>query len=173
MQFRYRPAGRTARAFSSERRAPQGSRLGPVGSFVDDLKPNRVLYGVRAALLQRSLEIQPAFSTIRFRILLSLCILFFYFAFFSLFFGPSERFGLLAPQNGFFGGLGAVTGFGGFLLAYRKEKNHKGVPGGAPVLAPGAALSKAYLLGLLAKIKCSICSYQLNLWYVAHGVTSD
>ena len=23
----------------------------------------------------------------------------------------------------------------------------------------------AYLLGLLAKIKCSICSYQLNLWY--------
>jgi len=31
--------------------------------------------------------------------------------------------------------------------------------------------SQAYLLGLLAKIKCSICSYQLNLWYVAHGVT--
>ena len=27
-------------------------------------------------------------------------------------------------------------------------------------------LEKAYLLGLLAKIKCSICSYQLNLWYV-------
>ena len=24
----------------------------------------------------------------------------------------------------------------------------------------------SYLLGLLAKIKCSICSYQLNLWYV-------
>ena len=31
----------------------------------------------------------------------------------------------------------------------------------------------SYLLGLLAKIKCSICSYQLNLWYVAHGVTWD
>ena len=30
---------------------------------------------------------------------------------------------------------------------------------------------RSYLLGLLAKIKCSICSYQLNLWYVAHGVT--
>ena len=30
---------------------------------------------------------------------------------------------------------------------------------------------ESYLLGLLAKIKCSICSYQLNLWYVAHGVT--
>jgi len=30
---------------------------------------------------------------------------------------------------------------------------------------------QSYLLGLLAKIKCSICSYQLNLWYVAHGVT--
>ena len=27
-------------------------------------------------------------------------------------------------------------------------------------------LESAYLLGLLAKIKCSICSYQLNLWYV-------
>ena len=30
---------------------------------------------------------------------------------------------------------------------------------------------ESYLLGLLAKIKCSICSYQLNLWYVTHGVT--
>ena len=29
--------------------------------------------------------------------------------------------------------------------------------------------SQAYLLGLLAKIKCSICSYQLNLWYLLHG----
>merc|ERR1712030_234666 len=28
--------------------------------------------------------------------------------------------------------------------------------------------SQAYLLGLLAKIKCSICSYQLNLWYLSH-----
>jgi len=26
----------------------------------------------------------------------------------------------------------------------------------------------SYLLGLLAKIKCSICSYQLNLWYGGH-----
>lgn len=26
----------------------------------------------------------------------------------------------------------------------------------------------ASLLGLLAKIKCSICSYQLNIWYAAH-----
>ena len=58
------PAGPPLRPCSLGR-APQGSRLGPVGSFVDDLKPNRVLYGVRAALLQRSLEIQPAFFTIR------------------------------------------------------------------------------------------------------------
>ena len=28
---------------------------------------------------------------------------------------------------------------------------------------------QSYLLGLLAKIKCSICSYQLNLWYALHG----
>ena len=30
------------------------------------------------------------------------------------------------------------------------------------------ALFWSYLLGLLAKIKCSICSYQLNLWYGGH-----
>ena len=49
--------------------------MGPVESFVDDLKPNRVLYGVRAALLQRSLEIQPVFSPIRMlRRLLSLSV---------------------------------------------------------------------------------------------------
>ena len=35
----------------------------------------------------------------------------------------------------------------------------------------GRCALQSYLLGLLAKIKCSICSYQLNLWYVAHGVT--
>ena len=29
----------------------------------------------------------------------------------------------------------------------------------------GFACYWVYLLGLLAKIKCSICSYQLNLWY--------
>ena len=40
-------------------------------------------------------------------------------------------------------------------------------------LVGGGPSFKSYLLGLLAKIKCSICSYQLNLWYVAHGVTSD
>ncbi len=28
----------------------------------------------------------------------------------------------------------------------------------------------ASLLGLLAKIKCSICSYQLNIWYGTHWV---
>ena len=36
---------------------------------------------------------------------------------------------------------------------------------------PRRAALQSYLLGLLAKIKCSICSYQLNLWYVTHGVT--
>ena len=38
-------------------------------------------------------------------------------------------------------------------------------------LRAGRYALQSYLLGLLAKIKCSICSYQLNLWYVAHGVT--
>ena len=52
-------------------------------------------------------------------------------------------------------------------------------PRGAPMRAgPGrppqprrSGGGRSYLLGLLAKIKCSICSYQLNLWYVTHGVT--
>ena len=50
--------------------------MGPVESFVDDLKPNRVLYGVRAALLQRSLEIQPAFFTIRYTVRIVFCVVF-------------------------------------------------------------------------------------------------
>jgi len=41
--------------------------------------------------------------------------------------------------------------------------------GGLRVQIPACVICdsqvKAYLLGLLAKIKCSICSYQLNLWY--------
>ena len=54
-----------------------------------------------------------------------------------------------------------------------------GTPHGAPAtrlvkvlhFGPARSVSESYLLGLLSKIKCSICSYQLNLWYVAHGVT--
>ena len=49
----------------------------------------------------------------------------------------------------------------------------KAKPGTDRPQVAGAPHFKSYLLGLLAKIKCSICSYQLNLWYVAHGVTSD
>ena len=30
------------------------------------------------------------------------------------------------------------------------------------------ALEKLSLLGLMAKIKCSICSYQFNIWYAGH-----
>ena len=33
------------------------------------------------------------------------------------------------------------------------------------------AVATPSLLGLMAKIKCSICSYQFNIWYVAHWVT--
>ena len=40
---------------------------------------------------------------------------------------------------------------------------HKVVALARPVLS---------LLGLLAKIKCSICSYQLNIWYESHGLSS-
>ena len=36
------------------------------------------------------------------------------------------------------------------------------------VLVQGQDINIPYLLGLLAKIKCSICSYQLNLWYGGH-----
>ena len=40
---------------------------------------------------------------------------------------------------------------------------------GASVFRVTSGPGQAYLLGLLAKIKCSICSYQLNLWYLLHG----
>ena len=39
---------------------------------------------------------------------------------------------------------------------------------GVAVFRAPSGLIQAYLLGLLAKIKCSICSYQLNLWYLLH-----
>ena len=68
--------------------------------------------------------------------------------------------------------------------AKKKELSVFSLPGPAPEgLAPTTwptaslefgvpgATEQSYLLGLLAKIKCSICSYQLNLWYVTHGVT--
>ena len=58
-----------------------------------------------------------------------------------------------------------IHGYGD-LSAHPKRKLHV-----ATVLNRRANDAQAYLLGLLAKIKCSICSYQLNLWYVAHGVT--
>ena len=32
------------------------------------------------------------------------------------------------------------------------------------------ALEKLSLLGLMAKIKCSICSYQFNIWYAGHSL---
>ncbi|TNV75980.1 hypothetical protein FGO68_gene11847 [Halteria grandinella] len=34
---------------------------------------------------------------------------------------------------------------------------------------PSHMLLKSYLLGLLAKIKCSICSYQCENWYLGYG----
>ena len=35
-----------------------------------------------------------------------------------------------------------------------------------------SSLLSVSLLGLLAKIKCSICSYQFNIWYTTHRVVS-
>ena len=79
LQSRYRRlfCRRQGRAAPSLLRGAHSKALGlsPVESFVDDLKPNQVLYRVRAALLQRSLEIQPVFSPIRMlRRLLSLSV---------------------------------------------------------------------------------------------------
>jgi hypothetical protein len=34
----------------------------------------------------------------------------------------------------------------------------------------GPRVQSSYLLGLLAKIKCSICSYQCENWYPPTGV---
>ncbi len=35
------------------------------------------------------------------------------------------------------------------------------------------SMQSSYLLGLLAKIKCSICSNQLNLWFSMHSIVWD
>ena len=148
------------------------------GSFVDDLNSKPGIVMCRDALLHRSHEIQPAF---------------FYdsagksnfFCFFFLFFpcsGPVR--GTRAPpdpapechvqvqvdeRNTHRSGDIARFSLRDFLFTERARLQRKLRRWTVQHLRPND--SQAYLLGLLAKIKCSICSYQLNLWYVAHGVT--
>ena len=43
------------------------------------------------------------------------------------------------------------------------------VPWAIMKLLPYPRSSKLSLLGLMAKIKCSICSYQFNIWYAGHS----
>ena len=40
---------------------------------------------------------------------------------------------------------------------------------GVKLVKPRSECYKSYLLGLLAKIKCSICSYQCENWYLLYG----
>ena len=52
----------------------------------------------------------------------------------------------------------------------RKEEHvvHKSVNRPESVAGPRRD-GGASLLGLMAKIKCSICSYQFNIWYAGHS----
>ena len=52
------------------------------------------------------------------------------------------------------------VGFGGVAVPTISP----GLRGLGRYMSPGLD-DEVYLLGLLAKIKCSICSYQLNIWY--------
>ena len=59
--------------------------------------------------------------------------------------------------------------------AYCTDSGSVGAHMGRTVMTVGQAArnaSPSSLLGLLAKIKCSICSYQLNLWYEGHVFSS-
>ena len=42
--------------------------------------------------------------------------------------------------------------------------------GGQVLANPHFQFLKLSLLGLMAKIKCSICSYQFNIWYAGHSL---
>ena len=42
--------------------------------------------------------------------------------------------------------------------------------GGQVLVNPHFQFLKLSLLGLMAKIKCSICSYQFNIWYAGHSL---
>ena len=67
-------------------------------------------------------------------------------------------------------GTPGVVGFTLFYYFFAYAKSPTWLLG---VLRRGSKLMNTKslsLLGLLAKIKCSICSYQLNIWYAAHWV---
>ena len=57
-----------------------------------------------------------------------------------------------------------------WLVMKNKARNFTHTDGPAHVLVYNRSPIAVSLLGLLAKIKCSICSYQLNIWYAAHWV---
>ena len=110
----------------------------------------------RDALLHRSHEIQPAFFDQE----LKFIKLNFFFIFFSVL-----RTSLCFTTTGHceFAQVGVGKTQRVPNLLQKINKLH--------LLKRVCYSGESYLLGLLAKIKCSICSYQLNLWYVAHGVT--
>ena len=146
------------------------------GSFVDDLNSKPGIVMCRDALLHRSHEIQLAF--LRFgRKKQFFC---FFLHFFFIFPSPGtctwhENSGAaVRPRASARYRSGDLARFFGLYGGHRPERarlQRKLRGWTVQDLRPNAP--QAYLLGLLAKIKCSICSYQLNLWYVAHGVTSD
>ena len=87
--------------------------------------------------------------------------------------GPDQYYGrglrgnLRCCMSFFFPVLRALFFFFNFVKSFAPERKSPRMR----LFIPQGNAVQSYLLGLLAKIKCSICSYQLNLWYVAHGVT--
>ena len=57
-------------------------------------------------------------------------------------------------------GVAGMEGEGGVPQVHFEQQP------GLPQKIAGETLS---LLGLMAKIKCSICSYQFNIWYAGHS----
>ena len=111
----------------------------------------------RDALLHRSHEIQPAFFDQELKFIK---LNFFFFFFFC---ALKDLFGFYQLCCCGFAQVGVGKTQRVPNLLQKINKLH--------LLKRVCYSGESYLLGLLAKIKCSICSYQLNLWYVAHGVT--
>ena len=125
------------------------------GSFVDDLNSKPGIVMRRDALLHRSHEIQPAFYDSGFFRKTT----FFFWSLWDL-----SGAGWALRDGGGFAAVGRGGGSGYAALCRTVGATHDWLASARRVRT-GFRTDSAYLLGLLAKIKCSICSYQLNLWY--------
>ena len=75
----------------------------------------------------------------------------------------------MTASSGFSVG-GSTFPWGSIFVKVLRRAHHRKSISFVDVYKGKIGKKKSYLLGLLAKIKCSICSYQLNLWYGNHCV---